>query len=220
MVAKMTSRSRSSSDTTVAAENGHNEKDIEAQRDTAERPETPDSDFHQLQLVKSQALIQHPPHIKLVFDQTLVTDAVLTHPYRGSGTTEDPYIVEFIPNDPRNPMLFATWKKWAITMLVAIATLAVAFVSSAFSGGVRQIIAEFQCSQEVVTLGISLFVLGFAIGEFFVSVKQCFVSNNQQDLYCGRLYPSSTDDSGCSLAPMLCSLSSMLVPLDLRTFRL
>lgn len=39
-----------------------------------------------------------------------------------------------------------------------------AFVSSAYSGGVREIIQEFGCSQEVVTLGISLFVLGFAIG--------------------------------------------------------
>lgn len=49
-------------------------------------------------------------------------------------------------------------------MLVAIATLAVAFVSSAYSGGVDQILMEFGASQEVATLGISLFVLGFAIG--------------------------------------------------------
>lgn len=48
--------------------------------------------------------------------------------------------------------------------VVAIATLAVAFVSSAYSGGSREVIAEFGCSQEVYTLGISLFVLGFAIG--------------------------------------------------------
>jgi MFS family permease len=61
-------------------------------------------------------------------------------------------------------MRFKQWQKWFITITVAIATLAVAFVSSAFSGGVRQILEEFQCSQEVVTLGISLFVLGFAIG--------------------------------------------------------
>lgn len=61
-------------------------------------------------------------------------------------------------------MLFSAWQKWSLTMLVAVATLAVAFVSSAYSGGVRQIITEFQCSAEVVTLGISVFVLGFAIG--------------------------------------------------------
>ncbi|KAI9691820.1 MAG: hypothetical protein M1822_007892 [Bathelium mastoideum] len=61
-------------------------------------------------------------------------------------------------------MLFSKAKKWSITMLSAFATLAVAFVSSAYSGGVDQIIEQFHVSDEVVVLGISLFVLGFAIG--------------------------------------------------------
>lgn len=104
------------------------------------------------------------PHWRLVWSQTLVTDAVLNHHYKGSGTEEDPYLVEFIPNDPRNPMEFSQVKKWFIVMTVAIATLAVAFVSSAYSGGTRQVIVEFGVSQEVATLGISLFVLGFAVG--------------------------------------------------------
>jgi MFS family permease len=110
-----------------------------------------------------------PPNHKLshwhvVFSQSLVTDAVLNHPYRGSGTQEDPYVVEFIPNDPRNPMGFSQWKKWFITIDVAIATLAVAFVSTAYTGSITQVIEEFGCSQEVATLGVSLFVLGFAVG--------------------------------------------------------
>jgi multidrug resistance protein len=44
------------------------------------------------------------------------------------------------------------------------ATLAVSFVSSAFSGGIGRVLAEFDVGEEVATLGISLFVLGFAIG--------------------------------------------------------
>lgn len=51
-----------------------------------------------------------------------------------------------------------------ITGLVAVATLAVAFVSSAYSGGIEEILITFRVSQEIGTLGISLFVLGFAIG--------------------------------------------------------
>lgn len=104
------------------------------------------------------------PHWRLVFSQTVITDAVANHHYKGSGTEDDPYIVEFIPNDPRNPMEWPDSKKWTITLMVAFATLAVAFVSSAYSGASKQIIAEFHCSTEIVTLGISLFVLGFAIG--------------------------------------------------------
>lgn len=61
-------------------------------------------------------------------------------------------------------MEFSQVKKWFITLTVAIATLAVAFVSSAYSGGANEVIATFGVSQEVYTLGISLFVLGFAIG--------------------------------------------------------
>lgn len=104
------------------------------------------------------------PYWRIVLDQALVTDAVLNHNYKGAGTEDDPYIVEFIPNDPRNPMEFSQFKKWFIVITVAIATLAVAFVSSAYSGGVEEVIKEFGISQEVATLGISLFVLGFAVG--------------------------------------------------------
>lgn len=103
-------------------------------------------------------------HWRLVREQGLVTPEVLKWNYDGAGTEEDPHVVVWIDNDPRNPMLWSKVKKWTITMLLAIATLAVAFVSSAFSGGVREILLEFNCSQEVVTLGVSLFVLGFAVG--------------------------------------------------------
>jgi hypothetical protein len=59
-------------------------------------------------------------HWHLVFDQTHVTPEVLNHPYRGSGTEEDPYVVEYIPNDRRNPMGWSMFKKWTITLLVAV----------------------------------------------------------------------------------------------------
>ena len=58
-------------------------------------------------------------HWELVFDQTHVTPEVLNWPYKGSGTREDPYVVVYIDNDRRNPMLFSQVKKWMITLLVA-----------------------------------------------------------------------------------------------------
>ncbi|KAA8567583.1 hypothetical protein EYC84_008058 [Monilinia fructicola] len=103
-------------------------------------------------------------HWELVFDQVHVTPEVLDYPYKGSGTERDPYVVEFIPDDRRNPMNFTMWKKWTITILLAFATLAVSFVSSAYTGGVDEILEMFNVGTEVVTLGVSLFVLGFAIG--------------------------------------------------------
>jgi MFS family permease len=61
-------------------------------------------------------------------------------------------------------MFYSTTKKWSLTMLLAFETLAVAFVSSAYSGGATQVIKKFGCSEEVYILGTSFFVLGFAVG--------------------------------------------------------
>lgn len=64
-------------------------------------------------------------HWELVWDQTHVTPEVLNWPYKGSGTDEDPYVVEYIENDRRNPMTFPQWKKWMITILVAVVSIVV-----------------------------------------------------------------------------------------------
>ncbi|KAI9735298.1 MAG: MFS siderochrome iron transporter 1 [Claussenomyces sp. TS43310] len=129
----------------------------EADRDVeAQQPQT--------EVVQRVASHKQPSHWRLVIDQAHITQRVLNHDYAGSGTEADPYVVRFLPNDPRNAMNFQPWRKWMITLLVAFATLAVAFVSSAYSGGVVQVMEEFNVGSEVATLGISLFVLGFAIG--------------------------------------------------------
>lgn len=104
------------------------------------------------------------PIWRMIFDQGAVTKEVIDHPYPGSGTEDDPYIVSWIENDPRDPMVFSDIAKWSIAFLVAIATLAVALVSSAYSGGVVEVITFFKISEEVALLGVSLFVIGFAVG--------------------------------------------------------
>ncbi|KAI0898916.1 MFS general substrate transporter [Annulohypoxylon nitens] len=104
------------------------------------------------------------PRWRLVVDQAGITPEVKNYEYEGSGTESDPYLVKWIPDDPRNPMNFSAFTRWSITLTVAVATLAVALVSSAYSGGVAEIIAAFHISTEVAILGVSLFVVGFAVG--------------------------------------------------------
>lgn len=135
-------------------------------------------------------------HWRLLVDRPLVTDAVRKHKYNGSGTDDDPYIVEFLPNDPRNPMNFSVFKKWFITVTVAIATLAVAFCSSAYTGGIKEIIIQFRCSQEIATLGVSLFVLGFAIGPlFWAPLSEMY---GRQVLYTGTYCALTAFAAGCA----------------------
>ena len=106
-------------------------------------------------------------HWKILTTHTTISPDVLNHHYPGSGTEDDPYRVEFLPDDERDPQNFSSLKNWSITLLVAIATLAVAFVSSAYTGGVNQIITGFDTSDEVVVLGVSLFVLGACIFQIY-----------------------------------------------------
>jgi hypothetical protein len=69
------------------------------------------------------------------------------------------------PDDPQNPMNFSRSRKWTITMVTAFITLTVSFASSVFSTAKTVTAKEFGASLEVMILGVSLYVLGFAYGE-------------------------------------------------------
>lgn len=87
-----------------------------------------------------------------------------THTYGGQGTEEDPFVVEFQKDDPGNPMNWGSFCKWFITTIVTFSVFAVTFTSSAYSVSANEVFHDFDISAEVFTLGLSLFVLGFAIG--------------------------------------------------------
>jgi hypothetical protein len=59
-------------------------------------------------------------HWKLVLDQTLITPEVASWPYKGSGTENDPFVLEYIRNDPKDPLNFPKWKKWVNTSIAGI----------------------------------------------------------------------------------------------------
>jgi MFS family permease len=79
----------------------------------------------------------------------------------------DYIIVEFPPGDPTNLMNFTPTRKWFITFIVTVSILAITLTSSAYSSSAAQVMAEFDSSPEVFALGVSLFVLGFAVGPAF-----------------------------------------------------
>lgn len=87
-----------------------------------------------------------------------------TLPFLGSGTIDDPFIVEWLPRDPYNPQGFTPIRKWILTGMVTLSTFAVTLISSAYSSSAEQMTAEFQCSSETFNAGISLYVFGFALG--------------------------------------------------------
>jgi hypothetical protein len=94
-------------------------------------------------------------------------DVEKTHIYDGSGTEDDPFVVEFQRDDESNPMNWSQARKWFITAIVTMSVFIVTMASSAPSSTSRELTPEFNLSRIEFTLSISLFVLGFAIGPAF-----------------------------------------------------
>ena len=86
------------------------------------------------------------------------------HIYTSRGNLSNPFLVEFVKDDPRNPMNWSRGRKWFITTIVTLSVFAITFTSSAYSESSNEIIQAFNISTEVFNVGVSLFVLGFAIG--------------------------------------------------------
>lgn len=93
----------------------------------------------------------------------------------------DPNLVEWDgPDDPENPQNWSRGYKWFVTIIMGMVTFVITFASSVFSTATEVTAKEFGVSTEVMVLGTSLFVLGFAIGPI--------IWGPLSELY-GRKYP-------------------------------
>lgn len=81
---------------------------------------------------------------------------------------KDPNLVEWDgPDDPENPQNFSRLRKWVITVVMSSMTMWITFASSVFSTATLATAKEFNVSTEVMILGTSLTVFGFALGPLF-----------------------------------------------------
>lgn len=74
------------------------------------------------------------------------------------------------PLDKENPRNWSPTRKWLIVATTCLMTFCVTFSSSVFSAAVAATAEEFDTSSEVMVLGVSLFVLGFAISKLTATV--------------------------------------------------
>ncbi|KAL7902997.1 MFS general substrate transporter [Trichoderma sp. SZMC 28014] len=98
---------------------------------------------------------------------TRLDDDVCNQDYPGNGTADDPYVIDFLQNDGEDALNFSKTRKWAIVITQALSIFTVTFASSAYSPTIESLIRRFDVSTEVATLGLSLFVWGFAMGPLF-----------------------------------------------------
>ena len=75
-------------------------------------------------------------------------------------------LVTFTVDDPENPKNWSKGKKWWCTLMIAFVCFTVAFNSAVITADIGGINETFHVSEEVSLLTITLFVVGFGIGEW------------------------------------------------------
>ncbi|KAK2039999.1 major facilitator superfamily transporter [Colletotrichum somersetense] len=86
-------------------------------------------------------------------------------PYPPLLPEQEDYVVEFDgPNDPLHAQNWPMKKKLLTAAMLGYTTMTAAFTSSIFSAATQAIATEYNVSPTVGTLGVSLYVLGFAFG--------------------------------------------------------
>lgn len=81
-----------------------------------------------------------------------------------TGNIERYELVTWKVNDPENPKNWSKAYKWWCTMCVAITCFVVAFNSAVITADIEGVAEEFNVSEEVALLTITLFVIGFGVG--------------------------------------------------------
>jgi len=79
------------------------------------------------------------------------------------------YLIRATKDDKTNPRNWPNWKRYAVVGLAAWLNNMACLCVSGYSTGAEQLTEEFGVSAEIGTLGLSLFILGFALGPMFVA---------------------------------------------------
>ncbi|KAL9565310.1 hypothetical protein ACKAV7_010670 [Fusarium commune] len=90
-----------------------------------------------------------------------------TNDIENSISLDDSQSPPFVPDglkEEDRPVNWPSSKKWSIVVSTSLATFVVSFGSSVYSAAIPHIQARFRVSPDAALLGITLYVIGFALG--------------------------------------------------------
>jgi multidrug resistance protein len=90
----------------------------------------------------------------------------------------DPFLVDWEVNDPRNPKNWSKRKKWICLMTLASGALCATCASSIYTGAYQNLDDYFQVSRVVTIMGLSFFVFGLAAGPLWLAPMSEFYGRN------------------------------------------
>lgn len=76
----------------------------------------------------------------------------------------DHLLVDWAPDDPQNPRNWSTPKKLFVTFQICLLTTSVYIGSAIYTAGLEGVEAQFHISPVKALLGLTLFVIGYALG--------------------------------------------------------
>lgn len=143
----------------------------------------------------------------IVWDQSTLTPQVVNHRYDGSGTSDDPFIVTWLEDDPQDPFCFPNWVKWSLANILALSFFCASFLSSAYSAAVPEIRAHLGGGSAVNSLGVGLFVAGFAAGPFiWAPMSELY---GRQYVFIATLFLATAFNVGVSVSQNLATILTL-----------
>ena len=73
-------------------------------------------------------------------------------------------MIDWLPNDAANPRNWSTRKKFFVTFEICLLTTSVYIGSAIYTAGLGGVMEQFNVSETVALLGLTLFVCGYALG--------------------------------------------------------
>lgn len=77
---------------------------------------------------------------------------------------KDSLLVDWEENDPHYPRNWSTPKKLFVTFQICLLTTSVYIGSAIYTAGIKDVSKQFHVSEVAALLGLTLFVLGYALG--------------------------------------------------------
>lgn len=86
-----------------------------------------------------------------------------------SSSADDTDLTHFPAGSPLNPRNWASWRKWLLVAAITPIDLSVSWGASGFSPAEGNFAGDFGIGDEAARLGLSLYILGLALGPMFLA---------------------------------------------------
>ncbi|KAJ7201607.1 major facilitator superfamily domain-containing protein [Mycena pura] len=133
--------------------------------------------------------ISSTPDTKLRRESTLIAVTDLEKQVDDPTSVPDPFLVGWYgDSDPENPMNWSFRKRSFVAFNISFLTFSIYIASAIYTSSIPGLMAEFNVSLTIATLGLTLYVLGYGVGPMFLSPLQELPLLGRNPVYIAGLF--------------------------------